>query len=100
MFEKIKIRYITSFIIIMLISAVMVLKIFGLKAPEQENAMNKNVVSVSVPGKRGSIYDRNGVLLAYDEEAYDVIFYRDPVDNASSDRARYTQIFMDCIEII
>ncbi|MBQ6004068.1 MAG: hypothetical protein IJL16_04985 [Clostridia bacterium] len=100
MFEKIKIRYITIFIIIMLISAVMVLKIFGLKAPEQENAMNKNVVSVSVPGKRGSIYDRNGVLLAYDEEAYDVIFYRDPVDNASSDRARYTQIFMDCIEII
>ncbi len=59
-----------------------------------------NMVTVTTPGARGSIYDSKGVLLAYDVLSYDVQFYRDQANNASSDRAHYTQVLIKTIEII
>ena len=35
----------------------------------------------SVSGARGSILDRNGLPLAYDQKSYNVQFYRDPMKN-------------------
>jgi penicillin-binding protein 2 len=51
-------------------------------------------------GQRGTIYDRNGVPLAYDETSYNVQFSRDYNKATAQDRAHYTQILMKTIELI
>lgn len=55
---------------------------------------------VSTAGKRGSILDINGTPLAYDESTYNVQFLKDASKVYSSDRAHYTQILIDTIDII
>ena len=56
--------------------------------------------SITLTGERGTIYDVNGVPLAYDQKSYDVEFYKDPEKSASSDRAYYTDIILETIDII
>ena len=51
-------------------------------------------------GNRGMITDRNGVVLAYDETTYNVLFYRDPNNRTPVDSARYTHSLMEAIRII
>lgn len=51
-------------------------------------------------GNRGTITDRNGVVLAYDETTYNVLFYRDPNNRTPVDSARYTHSLMEAIRII
>lgn len=51
-------------------------------------------------GNRGTITDRNGVVLAYDETTYNVLFYRDPSNRTPVDSARYTNSLMEAIRII
>jgi penicillin-binding protein 2 len=51
-------------------------------------------------GRRGTITDRNGVVLAYDETTYNVLFYRDPNNRTPVDSARYTQSLIEAIRII
>ncbi|MDD3400076.1 MAG: penicillin-binding transpeptidase domain-containing protein [Eubacteriales bacterium] len=51
-------------------------------------------------GIRGNIVDRNGVLLAYDETTYNIVFYRDPTRTSPVESARYTQSLIKTIEVI
>ena len=51
-------------------------------------------------GSRGTITDRNGVVLAYDETTYNVLFYRDPNNRTPIDSARYTHSLIEAIRII
>ena len=51
-------------------------------------------------GRRGTITDRNGVVLAYDETTYNVLFYRDPSNRTPVDSARYTHSLIEAIRII
>ena len=51
-------------------------------------------------GSRGTITDRNGVVLAYDETTYNVLFYRDPSNRTPIDSARYTHSLIEAIRII
>ncbi len=51
-------------------------------------------------GSRGMITDRNGVVLAYDETTYNVLFYRDPANRTPVDSARYTNSLIEAIRII
>ena len=51
-------------------------------------------------GSRGTITDRNGVVLAYDETTYNVLFYRDPNNRTPVDSARYTHSLIEAIRII
>ena len=51
-------------------------------------------------GNRGTITDRNGNVLAYDETTYNVLFYRDPSNRTPIDSARYTHSLIDAIRII
>ncbi|MBT7121690.1 MAG: hypothetical protein HN948_01630, partial [Clostridia bacterium] len=55
---------------------------------------------VSVSGARGSILDRNGLPLAYDQKSYNVQFLRDPMKNKETHRAYYTEIIIEAIAII
>lgn len=51
-------------------------------------------------GNRGTITDRNGVVLAYDETTYNVRFYRDPDNTTPIDSVRYTHSLIEAIRII
>lgn len=56
--------------------------------------------TVTESGARGSIFDRNGLPLAYDVKSYNVRFYKNPLKSSATDRAYYTRIIMDAIKII
>ena len=55
---------------------------------------------ITVPGARGSILDRNGLPLAYDQKSFNVQFYKDPKKTSAEDRAYYTDIITKTIGII
>ena len=63
-------------------------------------ASTKSTKTITVYGKRGTIYDTNMVPLAYDETSYNVTFYRDPTKATEADRANYTQVLIDVIRLI
>ena len=63
-------------VILFVIAAVLVVRLFSLQIVHSEeyseNYMNTTRKEVSIPGQRGNIYDRNGVLLAGNEVIYNV----------------------------
>ena len=63
-------------------------------------ASTKSTKTITVYGKRGTIYDTNMVPLAYDETSYNVTFYRDPTKSSEADRTNYTQVLIDVIRLI
>ena len=63
-------------------------------------ASTKSTKTITVYGKRGTIYDTNMVPLAYDETSWNVTFYRDPTKSSEADRAAYTQVLIDVIRLI
>ena len=70
----------------------------GEEFAQMSSALKQRTIAIS--GARGSILDRNGLPLAYDQKSYDVQFYRDPTRNSETDRAFYTGIIIDTIRII
>ncbi len=63
-------------------------------------ASTKSTKTITVYGKRGTIYDTNMVPLAYDETSYNVTFYRDPTKSSEEERAAYTQVLIEVIRLI
>lgn len=63
-------------------------------------AATKSTKTITVYGKRGTIYDTNMVPLAYDETNWNVTFYRDPTKSSEADRANYTRVLIDVIRLI
>ena len=61
---------------------------------------SKSEKSITLYGKRGTIYDTNMVPLAYDETSYNVTFYRDPTKSSEEDRSAYTQVLIETIRLI
>ena len=59
-----------------------------------------SVVTTYQSGTRGTITDRYGNVLAYDETTYNVKFYRDPDKTSPVESARYTHSLMEAIRII
>jgi len=59
-----------------------------------------SVVTTYQSGTRGTITDRYGNVLAYDETTYNVKFYRDPDKTSPIESARYTHSLMEAIKII
>lgn len=64
------------------------------------DAESKTTKTLSLVGKRGTIYDRNMTVLAYDRESYNVQFYRDPDRNTQADREHYTQVIYETIKLV
>lgn len=63
-------------------------------------AASKSTKTITVYGKRGTVYDTNMVPLAYDETSYNVTFYRDPTKSSEEERRKYTQVLIDVIKLI
>jgi len=59
-----------------------------------------SIVTTYQSGTRGTITDRYGNVLAYDETTYNVKFYRDPDKTTPEDSVRYTHSLMEAIRII
>lgn len=63
-------------------------------------AQDKVVTSTVLKGDRGMILDRNGIVLAYDKESYDIEFYKDPAKRKSEYLHAYSQTLLSIIEIV
>lgn len=64
-----------------------------------EQAESRSVKTTYTTASRGSILDRNGIPLAYDETSYNVQFSRDP-ERRTELSALYTESLITAIEII
>lgn len=51
-------------------------------------------------GNRGMIVDSNGVPLAYDQNSYNVVFYKDPSKSTKNYGSEYTDIIRRTIDIV
>lgn len=64
-------------------SMMLIGRLFYLQIVKGEEYLSNSVLrakkTVTLPGTRGNIYDRNGVLLAYNELAYSVVYENDGV---------------------
>lgn len=65
-----------------------------------ETASAKSTKSITLYGQRGTIYDTHMNPLAYDRTSYNVTFYRDPSRSSAADRAAYTQVLLQTIDLI
>lgn len=95
-------RFIVFAVLIMGLFLTLVIQLAKLTVVEGERyqamATKLDKREITVSGARGSILDRNGLPLAYDEKSYNVQFYRDPMKR--SETAYYTAIIIDTIKII
>ena len=74
--------YVLGFLLLALFAVLFVqlIKLTLVNGPEYAAMANKlEERTITVSGARGTIYDRNGLPLAYDVKSYDVQFYRDPM---------------------
>ncbi len=84
--------------IVLFIQLIQLMLVNGKEYAAMSGALKQREIAIS--GARGSILDRNGLPLAYDEKSYNVQFYRDPNKNTDTDRAYYTSVIIDAIKII
>lgn len=74
----IKSRVLIPMIVFVLIGVILISRIFYLQIISGEDYLNnyelKTMREKSIEGSRGNIYDRNGVLLAYNKLSYNVVF--------------------------
>ncbi|MBQ9941416.1 MAG: hypothetical protein IJP03_00265, partial [Christensenellaceae bacterium] len=104
MFSRFKHRYITYMVVVAVLLLFLIVQLYQLNVKNSQeyagHLSSSDEKTVYLKGARGSIEDVNGVLLAYDVSSYDVQFYKDPADNASSDRAFYTDVIIKTIDLI
>jgi len=63
-------------------------------------AENRTTTTITLRGSRGMITDSDAVILAHDEEVYNVTFYRDADQNSSQEYADFTEAIVRTIDII
>ena len=97
-------RYLVFIVLLILVFTLMFGQLASLQlvhsADYAAQVASKSTRTVSIVGKRGTIYDRNMTVLAYDRESYNVQFYRDPDRNTQADREAYTMVIYELIMLI
>ena len=61
---------------------------------------DKKIRTIALKGTRGQITDATGIPLAYDESSYDIQFVKDPTRNSTTDKAYYTDVLIQAIDLI
>ena len=105
--EKIKAffdeRYLVPYIMLFVVLLVLIWRIFDLQivngADYQENFTLISEKELRTPGVRGNIYDRNGVLLAYNELAYSVTI-SDTIESGNGKNEKLNNIIINMIRLI
>lgn len=97
-------RYFIFLLLVVLVFSMMFVQLGNLQLLSQESYIaqsdQKTTRTFRVEGKRGTIYDRNMNVLAYDRESYNVQFYRDPDRTSQEAREAYTQVLYQTILLI
>ncbi len=97
-------RYVVVCLVILGVFALIWMKMYDLQivlaTDYTQQAQSKTTKTLSLTGKRGTIYDANMIPLAYDRESFNVQFYRDPSRSSDEDRAAYTQSIIKTIELV
>lgn len=97
-------RYLVFIVLLVLVFIMIFSQLANLQLFDSQEyaaqAESKSTKTVSIVGKRGTIYDRNMTVLAYDRESYNVQFYRDPDRNTQKDREAYTMVIYELIKLI
>ena len=102
--QKFKYRFIIAIILVVALMTTLIAQAANLTlvqgADYSSESESRITRTIAVDGARGSIVDCNGVPLAYDESSYNVEFLRDTAKKTYTDRAYYTDIIIETIELI
>ncbi len=97
-------RFIIFSLVVLLLMGTLLDRLYALTVKEgadySSQAEKESISTIILRGKRGTIYDRNGLVLAYDETCYNVEFLRDGDNRTDYDSAVYTESLLEAIEII
>ncbi|MBR6851092.1 MAG: penicillin-binding protein, partial [Lachnospiraceae bacterium] len=96
-------RYLVPYLLLIIVFCVLLGRVFKLQIVQGEDYMDNFTLSIekelSLPGTRGNIYDRNGVLLAYNELAYSVTI-TDTIESGSGKNEKLNGIILDMVRMI
>jgi len=98
-----KSRLLIPMIFFIIIGVVLIARIFNLQIIKGEEYVNNYELKIlrerSIDGMRGNIYDRNGVLLAYNVLSYDIVF-EDVIESGKSKNATLNNIIYETYKIL
>ena len=102
--KKIGWRYILFIIILLLLFGYLFYGLIRLQLVSseeyQDKAQSVREKTIVLRGKRGNIIDADSVILAKDEEVYNVTFYKDASETSRQDYHDYTASIISTLEII
>ena len=97
-------RYIILILVLAFLMCALVYQLYQVTMVEgaeyADDATNRRTNSIDIKGTRGRILDRNGVVLAYSKNSYNVEFLRDADNRSDYDSAVYTDALIKAIEIV
>lgn len=97
-------RYLCFLAIVLGMFGYLLTGLFNLQVLDTEDytstADNRRTTTITLRGSRGMITDADAVILARDEDVYNVTFYRDASQNSSAEYARFSDSIRRAIEII
>ncbi|MBQ7849718.1 MAG: hypothetical protein IJ343_08375, partial [Clostridia bacterium] len=102
--KKIGWRYVLFIVILLLLFGYLFSGLIRLQLVSseeyQEKAQSVRKKTIVLRGKRGNIIDADSVILAKDEEVYNVTFYKDASETSRQDYHDYTASIISTLEII
>ena len=91
-------------VVLLLLMGVLIRSLYDLTIVKGESylarADQEATNTIITKGRRGTIYDRNGLVLAYDEVCFNVCFMRDGDNRTDYYSAVYTEALIRAIDII
>lgn len=97
-------RYLVFLVIVLAMFGYLISGIFNLQLVTSDeytaSADSRRTTTIVLRGSRGMITDADAVILARDEDIYNVTFYRDASQNSTSEYVQFTQSIYDTLEII
>ncbi len=96
-------RYFVPYLFLVIVFCILLGRVFSLQIVQGEDYMDNFTLSIekeiSIPGARGNIYDRNGVLLAYNELAYSVTI-TDTIESGNGKNEKLNGIILNMVRMI
>ncbi len=104
MLRSFRTRYRVILLIVCVLFTVLIVRLLDLQWRNGEEYAAQAISGLDkelrLTGNRGMIMDRNGMPLAYDQNSYNVVFYKDPGKSLNSYGAEYTEIIRRTIQIV
>ena len=103
--DKINRRIVAMALAIFLLMAVLVVQLGRVTLTDQTEqsaaaSSGRTTRTITLKGERGSILDRNGQPLAFNQKSYNIQYLRDPSHRTETGRAMDTQIIYETIKIV